>query len=253
MVLSSASARSISENPDQVLRSPSRWLFVAAGVFVFAVGALFALAGALAPLGASEERQWLPVLVGVQLTAFGGALVALLWPPRQNRAPLPRPIAVPDGVALPLRRAPHIAGAVGLLVIASLGVTVAVAADGVGMKVLGVVMVVVGAVFAIMVVRGASRGRGAIVLTPDSVTIPAGTTPRTTIAWADLAEVAVTGGWQPHLVATYKGPGLATSRLSAQAWRPRVLLETLEFYRTHRDARAHLTSPSALEPFLDKP
>lgn len=81
------------------------------------------------------------------------------------------------------------------------------------------------------------------------MTLPAGTTPSTTIAWRDLTEVAAVGGWQPHLVVTYQGPGLAAVPLRGQAWTPSALVRLLERYRTDPSARAQLTSPAALDQF----
>lgn len=252
MVLNGAGVRGVpggAGSPDKVLRSPSRWLFVAAALFVVAVGALFAVGGAFAPLEAGEDRQWFPVAFGVQLAGLGAAVAVAVWPSRPRRRPLPAPQPVADGVALPLRRAPRIAGIAGLLVAATIGVTVAVVADGAGMAALGVVVVAACVGLAAVLVRAASRGAGTIVLNPTAVTLPAGTTPRTTIEWTDLSEVTVTGGWQPHLVATYKGPGLASSRLAAQAWPPSALVTVLDYYRTHQEARAALTAPEALTRF----
>lgn len=252
MAVDSTNPRGLSQDPDRVLRSPSRWLLVAGAGFLVAVGLLFAIGGAFAPLGEGEERSWFPVVLGVQLTTLGVTMAVALWAPRRSSGGLPAAVPAPGGgvgVALPLRRAPRVASLVGLSVVASLGVNIAAAAHGAGVVLLGFGIVAFGVALIVVSARAAAREVGAIVLDPESLTLPAGTTPRATIAWRDLSEVAVTGGWQPHLVVTYKGPGLSTSRLLSQAWPPRALVEVVEYYRTHRDARAGLTDPGALDRF----
>ena len=249
MVLNGTRARGLTDDPDQVLRAPVRWLPVAAAMFVAAVGVLFAVGGAFAPLDAGEQGDWFPVVFGVQLAALAGAMVASVWPVGPASRPFPAPALVSDGVALPMRQAPRVAGLVGLLVVASVGVTLAVVADGTAMAVLGVVIAVGVVALGVWLWRAGGRGAGAIVLNPTSVRLPAGTTPRITIAWTDLVEVAVTGGWKPHLVVTYQGPGLSASRLGGQAWPPSALVAVLDHYRTHPDARAQLDRVDALDQF----
>ncbi len=247
MAVGNMKVRGAADDPDKVLRSGGWALFLAGAAFLVAVGLLFALGGAFAPLDEGEERAWTPVALGVVLAAFGVLLAVVLWGPRPGSALPPATAAPEGGVALPRRRSQQVAAAAGFVVIAGFGVLLAVMGGGPGPLALGVVIALFGAAMFLLLVTGYRSGGGTIVLTPEAVTLPAGTTPATTIAWSDLVEVAAVSGWQPHLVVTFKGPGLATVRLRGQAWTPSVLIRVLERYRTNANARAELTSPSALD------
>lgn len=249
MVLGSTKPRGLTDDPDRVLRSGGWVLLLAGAGLLAAIGLLFAIGGALAPLDDGEQRSWTPVALGLVLATFGGLLTVVLWGPRPGGEMPPATVAPDGGVALPRRRSQHVAAVGGFVVIGCFGILLAAMSDGPGPLALGLVIAVSAAAMCAVLVRAYRRGAGAIVLTPESVTLPAGTTPRTTIAWGDLVEVAAVGGWQPHLVVTYKGPGLATTRLRGQAWTPGVLVRVLEHYRNHSHARAALTTPSELDQF----
>lgn len=249
MVLHGARPRGATDDPDRVLRSGGWGLLLAGAVLLLAVGLLFVGAGALAPLDEGQQRSWLPVALGGVLTVLGAALAVALRGPRPRR-PLPAAtVATGGGIALPQRRSLLAASVVGFAAVAGLGVLLVAAGDGLTHRVLGVAVTGFAAAIVVLLARSARTGAGAVVLTPESVTLPAGTTPRTTIAWRDLTEVAVAGGWQPHLVVTFDGPGLATTRLRGQAWPPGVILEVLEHFRADADARAELVAPAALDRF----
>lgn len=247
MVLDSTRPRGATESPDKVLRSPARWAILALTVLLAVGGLALAVAGVAAPLGDGESRSGWPVVIGLELAVLGAAgfLVISVASPRSPLPPArPAAGAAGAGIELPVRPAHRVARLTALAMIAVLGVTMAFTGQPVGM-ILGGLMVLVGAVF----LYYAARESTAIQLDPSGVLLPNGPTKNEHVAWRDVHEVAVTGGWRPTLVMTWRGPGLSASHIAAQAWPPSALVEVIDFYRTHKAERAELRDPVALERF----
>ena len=244
MVLNSTKPRGATEEPDKVLASPARWSVIGLVGLLVVAGVAIALGGAFAPLGDGESRSVAAILAGVQLAVVGVAGMVVLWAPSRRR-PLPPAASNGDGVELPVRVSFRVARVVALLVVASFGLTLLALADETVGRVLGVLVVIVGVAFAVL----ATRHSGGITLDPAGIRVPGGVTPGKHVEWREVTEVAVTGGWQPMLVVTWRGPGMSVCRILGQAWPPSVLVEVVEFYRTRAKDRAALTDPAALDQF----
>ncbi len=241
----------VGDDPDAVLRSPGRLAVLTAAGLLVALGLVFVVAGAFAPLGDEETRSWIPIAVGAWIAAFGGLGLLALAMPRARRAGTTLPPARTvtrdgrAGVELPLRPAGTVASITSAFLASALGIVVVVVADGLVLVALGVVVTLrMGAVGMIGL-----RRRSAIRLTPDGLTLPGVANPPTSLPWAHVHEVGVAGGWLPHLVVSHKGSGPATMRLTHQAWPPSALVEVLEHFRTHPRDRDTLVDPASLDRF----
>lgn len=247
MALNRARPRGATEAPDKVLLSPARWLILGLMMLLSLGGLALAAAGAFAPVGEGETRSVWVVVVGLELAVLGAAGVVVVSVASRRR-PLPparpAPGAAGGGIELPVRPGHRVARVTALVMIAVVGATVAVSGEVVGM-VLGGLMVLVGAVFAFY----AARQPDAIQLDPSGVLLPPGPTKNQHAAWRDVNEVAVTGGWRPTLVMTWRGPGLAATHVSAQAWPPSALIGVIDYYRTHDAERAELRDPGSVDRF----
>lgn len=246
MVLNGTGPRGAAEAPDRVLASPARWFFL--GLMVLAVVAGFGMAvgGLVAPLGEGETRSIAAPLLGLEIAILGGAGVVLFSAPSRSR-PLPPARAVDGSLALPVRSSYRGARAVALLAVGAVGATGVVLIESPVGRVVGALTAVAGVVFAVLGLRE-SR---AIRVDPTGVRLPPGITPSEHIAWRDVVEVAVTGGWQPKLFVTWRGPGLSACHLLGQAWPPSAIVATLDHYGRHASDRVALDDPESLDRFRD--
>ncbi len=244
MVLDSTRARGATESPDKALASSARWAILALVALVGVAGLALAAAGAAAPLGEGDSRSVGAILIGLELAALGAAGAVVLSAP-SHRRPLPAARSVDSGIELPVRAAHRLARLTVLGAVAALGLTLVFVSDETVGRVLGVLVALVGIVFAVF----SARQPDAILLNPDGVLLPPGPTKNEPVAWRDVHEVAVTGGWRPTLVMTWTGPGLSATHISSQAWPPSALLEVIDYYRTHSSDRAALTDPAAVDQF----
>ena len=236
-------------DPDRVLGSPVRWLVLGLTVLLVLVGLFFLVAGVAAAPPPGEDRSLLPPLLGAELVLFGiaGALTQGI-PGRRRGGDLPGATADGGGCLLPLRPRARLGRLLTSVALVGLGVTLVVvgAADAAPAAVVVGVLVVLGVVGLAVV----SRGRTAHVrLDPEGVTFPGGVTAPRTVPWREVSEVAVVGGWQPHLVLTHQGPGLVACRLTPQAWPPSAIVAAIEHFASHASDRKGLDSPGSLDRF----
>jgi hypothetical protein len=236
--------RGVGEDPDLALRAQGRYVALGGAVLLGAVGLLFALAGAFAPLGAGETRGPATIATGLVFVALAAAYVATQRGP--VRRDLPPAEQRTGGVALPVRRGYRAAGAAAFVAVAALGVVLALDADSAGPRLLGVALVLLGAGVAL----AWRRLEVQIVLDPDGVTLPGDRRPRR-IAWADVHDVATLDGWLPTLAVGAAGRRLVTTRLAGQAWPPSVLVAVLDHYGSEagRGGRHELDRATALDRF----
>ena len=244
MVLDSTRPRGADEDPDRVLASPARWSVLALSGFVAAIGAALSAASAFAPLREGETRSALAVVGFAQLAVMGAAGVVVFSAPRRRR-PLPAPVLHDGGVALPMRTSYRVARVLVLAALASFGVTVAALSDDATLRVVAVLVGLVLAVFAALAVRATHPVR----LDPVGVALAGDLRPQERIAWGDVADVAAVGGWLPHLVMTWDGPGLSFCRIGPQGWPPSAMVAVIEHYRTHPEERDRLVDPAVLDRF----
>jgi hypothetical protein len=252
VVVSDSSVLGVGEDPDRVLRSPGRLAMFAAAAFLAGIGVVFVVAGAFAPLGDGESRSWVPIAAGAWFMAFGIAAFGVLKMPRRRRAGVTLPAASTAprdgqvGVELPLRASARTAAVSSAFIAAALGLIIVAAADGVGFVVLGAAITLVMGALGVLGLRGHAEP---IRLSPEGLALPGAANPHPYVPWSDVHEVAVTGGWLPHLVVSYKGPGLATARLLNQAWPPSAIVEVVEYFRTRPADRPTLTEATVLNQF----
>jgi hypothetical protein len=244
VVLDSTRPRGATEDPDQVLRSPARWSVQGLMGLILLGGLAIAVGAAFAPLADDEDRSIGLVLIGLEIAALGGAGAIVTSAPSRRR-PLPAAHAVDGGTELPVRAGYRIARLTSLLAVAALGLTLLATPFDAAGRVIGALMALVGIVFALY----GARENAAIRLDPNGIRLPSGPTKNEAVAWRDVHEVAVTGGWRPTLVMTWKGPGLSATHISAQAWPPVALVAVIDHYRAHGGDRAALTDPTTLDQF----
>jgi hypothetical protein len=231
----SRTARQVAD-PDRVLRTAGHYALLGCVSVVGAIGVL-----TLALVGADPA---LALGAGLVLLAAAGA--RLLSAP-SHRRPLPPAVAGDDCVLLPVRRGYDAAGTLAMVALVVMGVGALLSAEAADTVVTGVVLVVIGAVLAVVTLRHDH----AIRLDPDGVTLPGGRGGARRVAWDEVDDVVVVAGVQPRLVVLRDGPGTPSARLLAQAWPPSTLLAVLTAYRrqSNRRDRAGLVDPATLDRF----
>lgn len=192
---------------------------------------------------------------------FGSTCALLLLTLPRSPAVPPPAVAIDGGVAMPIRRlfAPALTAAVLLAGLASFGAPVVVREElgtragflvpalawvaGPGLLVLGGLLLL-----------GALRSRGRLVLSPDGVSYVALTGRTSRLAWRNIDTVELDEVWEASLVITPRlGPdGGSVGRamkvpLHAVTWPGAAVADAIRWYAGHAGARRDLTDPAALE------
>jgi len=210
-------------------------------VGVFA-GLVLAGIGGAALVGSGEWHLWAVPVLGLSLSVVGVLVLIDLAPFRGAPGPA---VAVDGGIRLPLR--PGVVGrhvAVATLA-GSWGLLGAVIADG-------AVAVSVGSLWALACLAYAASSwhagaaRFSITLDPEGATLPRGLgNPR--VAWRDVREVEVSGGFQPVLALHLDGGGVSGTALRPQAWSADDLTALARKAARSTSFRSRLSDPAAVD------